>query len=111
MWHVVIIFSLHWQVLGFDVLLDAQLNPILLEVNNQPSMAIDTPVPLDDDLCIEQDSMSAAAGFDIPSWLDLSAVSSAEAREGNDSRDTSTGKQQSRIGHDEKLLLQLLGLI
>ena len=99
--HVVIIVLLIWhQVLGFDVLLDAQLNPILLEVNNQPSMAIDTPVPLDDDLCIEQGSMPAADGFDIPSWLDLGAVSgnSDAPRERTESRmsSASEGAAKSR---------------
>jgi tubulin polyglutamylase TTLL6/13 len=33
-----------FQILGFDVLINDQLEPILLEVNHTPSFATDTPL-------------------------------------------------------------------
>ena len=33
-----------FHILGFDILLDNSLNPILLEVNHTPSFATDTPL-------------------------------------------------------------------
>jgi len=35
-----------FEVLGFDVMLDANLNPIILEVNYTPSFSTDTPLDM-----------------------------------------------------------------
>jgi tubulin polyglutamylase TTLL6/13 len=35
-----------FEVLGFDVMLDAELRPVLLEVNYTPSFTTDTPLDL-----------------------------------------------------------------
>lgn len=35
-----------FQVLGFDVMLDAELKPIILEVNYTPSFSTDTPLDI-----------------------------------------------------------------
>jgi hypothetical protein len=36
--------SCHFEVFGFDVLIDAELRPWLLEVNGSPAMDCDTPL-------------------------------------------------------------------
>ena len=33
-----------FEILGFDIIIDSHLNPMLLEVNYTPSFAIDTPL-------------------------------------------------------------------
>jgi tubulin polyglutamylase TTLL6/13 len=33
-----------FEVLGFDIIFDHKLNPIILEVNHTPSFATDTPL-------------------------------------------------------------------
>ena len=35
-----------FEVLGFDVMLDSELKPIILEVNYTPSFTTDTPLDL-----------------------------------------------------------------
>jgi len=35
-----------FEILGFDIIMDAQLKPLLLEVNNAPSFATDSPLDL-----------------------------------------------------------------
>jgi len=60
-----------FQVLGFDVLLDKDLEPMLLELNNQPSLTIDTPVALDE---LPVESTSSGGGADTP---DGSAIAGA----------------------------------
>ena len=36
-----------FELLGFDIILNAQLKPILLEVNQAPSFATDSPLDFD----------------------------------------------------------------
>ncbi len=33
-----------YEILGFDIILDSELRPIILEVNHSPSFSTDTPL-------------------------------------------------------------------
>lgn len=37
----------NYQMFGFDILLDSELNPWILEVNLSPSLAVDSPIDRD----------------------------------------------------------------
>jgi len=93
-----------FQVMGFDVLLDSALKPLLLEVNNHPSMAIDTPVPLAEaELLLPQ----AHGSMDSLRWESGSDASSMTAVSRRGSGVSSTGLSTSSLtdsGSDDGVL-------
>lgn len=94
------------QVLGFDVLLDSHLSPTLLEVNNHPSMAIDTPVPLDE--LTEEDESSDLWEY-LNKEKDVATTSGAAGKSARNSslasnsfRQTAASSSSSTCGGDEE---------